>query len=88
MNATHVLGRVIAIFLSSAMDPSCSVLDLTELRFWRVQPSHAELYKIIRPQRGQKPILITATRMSGRKVGETVLRDSSLLVGEELHHTL
>lgn len=43
---------------------------LAELHLWRVQPSQASLRKIIRPSKGQKPIIMTGTRMSGRKVNE------------------
>lgn len=46
---------------------------LSVLHLWRVTPSTESLHKIIRPSKGQLPIIMRASRMSRRKVDEPVL---------------
>ncbi|CAM9847508.1 unnamed protein product [Ectocarpus sp. 4 AP-2014] len=41
---------------------------LSALHLWRVTPTQESLRKIIRPSKGQLPIVLRATRMTGRKV--------------------
>ncbi|CAB1110231.1 unnamed protein product [Ectocarpus sp. CCAP 1310/34] len=41
---------------------------LSALHLWRVTPTEESLRKIIRPSKGQLPIVLRATRMAGRKV--------------------
>ncbi|CBN79097.1 hypothetical protein Esi_0176_0057 [Ectocarpus siliculosus] len=46
----------------------CARPLLSALHLWRVTPTQESLRKIIRPSKGQLPIVLRATRMAGRKV--------------------